>query len=193
MIATGVQLNTRHRRRDRNSHELGMGMGEWRSGFDAMVLENLQIAEARVLSQIEEPRTVGLKDIGCFAEIHLHNTALVVSRLDNNFMGTDAMHGAVEAHGLRVQIPFDSQGRELVRYDPDLPTWPVGRCFARSLGVHLRRGFVLLPWTKGTDCQCHLLALDKKLARLPRALMFSNDPGSFQRIPSEFRQGNSPY
>src|SRR5210317_2483902 len=113
---------------------------------------------------------------------------MMVRRFDNDLVGTDAGDVAVQAELLLLQLALDSQHRELVRDHPDLPVRAVGRHAVRPQSENFRRGFALLSKTERANRNRRLLTFDNELARLASALVFCDDPGPFEGIPSEFRQ-----
>jgi hypothetical protein len=134
-----------------------------------------------------------LQDSCSLLDIQLSQTALVISRFYDDFMRTDAAHRLIEAGCLMTQFAFYSQDRKFVRHNPNLPTRSVCRGVVRTQGEYLPRGFALVARAERADRHLRLLTFNKELTGLTSALIFSNDPGPLQRVPSEVRQGSDPY
>ena len=157
-----------------------------------MILENLQVAKPRVLAQVQKTRSICLQNRSRFHDIQLCQAALVIWRLDNHFMSADTMHGSIQPVGLLIQLPFNAQDRELVGNDPDLPARTIRRAAHGPLGKDFRWRSALLAGTEGADRYRCFLPTEYKFARMANALIFNDDPGPLERVPSEFRQSQAP-
>jgi hypothetical protein len=95
------------------------------------------------------------------------------------------MHGPVQTVNLLIQLTFNSQNRKFIGDNPDLPPRTIGCGVCIAQGKNFRRGFPLLTWAKGAGRHRYLLPFEKKLAGFSNTLIFSNDPGPLEWVPSK--------
>ena len=106
-------------------------MGKWRTGFNSVVFENLQVTEAQILPQVEQPGTIRLQDSGRLPDIQVCEAAVMVRRFDNDLVGTDAGNFPIQAKLVLLQIAKDlDEGSRLAALSIKgqcMVVWSVGR------------------------------------------------------------------
>ena len=90
-----------------------------------MILEDQNVAEADVLLEIEHPLAKRPQHALDLRLGHRRERLVVIRRLDDHFMRTDAVHAIEHALGLPLEAAFHFQRGELVRHDPKVPAGPV--------------------------------------------------------------------
>ena len=74
-----------------------MGVGERRPGAGPDILEDVDVLEALVLVEIDDPFAVGGEDLGDGGDGQVLQGEIVVGRLNDDFVRADAGEAVVEA------------------------------------------------------------------------------------------------
>ena len=76
MVAGAGEFAFDKRRDERKRHELGVGMGEGCSGAGADVLEDVDVLEAQVLVEVDDPFAIAGEDVGDGADAEVFQGAI---------------------------------------------------------------------------------------------------------------------
>src|ERR1700737_1167738 len=103
-----------------------------------MILEQENIAEAAVASEIEHAIAKGPEQIFDALFGQVGERYLVIRAFDDHFMRADAAHAVIEAFALAVEHSFNAERRKLVRDHAQIPmpvaVFPIGEDFRRRIG-----------------------------------------------------------
>src|SRR5438094_4161267 len=132
----------------------------------AVVLENHDVAEAKIVLQIQHPIAPGPEDALDLLLAHRRQRGQVIGRFDDHLVRAHPVHPVEEPFTFAVEIAFYSQRGKFVRHDPQVPALRIG-LRAVAVGENFRRRFVLVSLAKraeivplvGGNC------LDLKVAR----------------------------
>ena len=115
----------------------------------------------------------------------MRQVRLGVRALDNDFVGSDAVHHVVHPLAPVFQVSLNPECRVLVGDDADLPTRPVGTGSRVSNHVDLGRGDILTPLQERIAGQRVEFRLFQRLGPIS-SLRGDNDPASDNRIFAKF-------
>jgi hypothetical protein len=168
-------------RHDGQRDELRMGMLEGRSGGQSLVLEDQRVLESAVLLQVLHPVAVGPEHLLHRLLGQTRKGGVVVRRFDDDLVSADAVHLVEDAFALFVEIPFDLQGRELVRHDAKPPARPV-----RLSVLAVRERFMgrspLVPGVEGAEAPAPFAALVLEIGRPLSPFRRNDDPAAGDRV-----------
>src|SRR3990170_573815 len=102
--------------------------------------------------------------------------------LNNDLMGPDPVHLVKKADAGLVQVPFDLQGRKLIRHDPETPPGGIRKGPGFTVGQYLGRCKPLIPRTKRTKAAFSLRRCLLEIRRPPSPFRRDNHPPSSYRI-----------
>src|SRR5207247_5623141 len=109
----------------------------------AHVLEEHAVDEAGILLEVYEAVAVDPEDLADVLLGEVGEVRLVEGALDDDLVGTDAVHLVVDALAALVQVALDLQGGELVGHDADAPALLVGPRVAVAVRQDFQRGVAL--------------------------------------------------
>src|SRR5262249_30185073 len=141
--ACAVQLLLHQGRNDGQRDQLRVWMFERSAGGLAIILEQDDAAEALVLLQIIDALLEGPEHFSDLARGHLGERLLVLARLDDDFVRTNAAHLVVHSFAGAVETPFNAEHGKLVGNDTDTPARLVAAA-VRAVSQHLRRSLLLV-------------------------------------------------
>jgi hypothetical protein len=116
----------------------------------------------------------------------------VVGSLDDDFVGSDAIHLVVHAIALAVQFALDAQDGEFISDDANTPTRLIAAA-AVAIGQDFGRSLALIAVVERTDARAgRRYGLTNEIAGTFGAIGGDDDPSPGDRILTQFRQGKKP-
>lgn len=106
---------------DRQGDELRVAVFERRTGGGAVILEDEDVAEAKIFTEVQHPIPIGPEHVLDFLGRHVGQAVFVTCRFDYDLVGSDPVHPVVETETFAAEIAFDLEGRELIGDDADRP------------------------------------------------------------------------
>src|ERR1700761_6727307 len=157
------------------------------AGRRPVVLENVDVLEARILVEIENALAVGGEDLRHAADGEVLQRGLRVGRLDDDLMRADAADAVVETLRLGVELALDAQRGITVGHYAHAPARLVRLGLLLAQGEDFRRREAFVALGEGIERG------GRKRGRgvvLRSALAFrrEDNPGVVQRIAAEFRR-----
>src|SRR6266404_2671866 len=170
-----------------------MGMLEGSPGGFAVVFEDEDVAKALVVFQVEHAIAISPQNVFRSAGRESGERRHVVWRLDDNFVGADAVHFVKKAFAFAVEIALDAKRGEAIRDDANAPAWRVGAAAVASVNQNFGRRFalgaraeraVLLPGKED--------AFAEKVGGALRTVSGNDDPAARDGIFTQLRQSEPP-
>src|SRR5260370_38905780 len=128
-----------------------VGVIDGRHGGFPVILENENVPEALVIFQVQHAVAVSPEHVFHGALWQSRQRRRMIRRLHDHFMSADSVHLVEEAFPFAVQIAFDAQRWEFVRYHSDTPARSVGPAAVPAIYQNLSRRLDFVPPAKGTS------------------------------------------
>ena len=155
----------------------------------AVVLEDHDVAEARVLLQVDDAVAVGPEDILDLLVRQVAQRQHVVGRLDDDLVRADAVHLVVEAVALLVEVALDPQGGELVGHHAQRQPGCVRAAARRPVGQDLGRRLGLVAGAERAEVAARRNRRARARSRWALGAVGGDDhPAAGDGVFAQFRQ-----
>jgi hypothetical protein len=163
-------------------------MFERSAGRLAAVLEQQDVAEPAVLLEVVDAVAEGPQHLFDLAFGHVGKAGGMIGSLDDDLVGSHAVHLVIHAFTLAVEVAFDAQDGKLIGHHAHAPAWLVATA-AGAVSQNFGRSLSFIPGIE------RAMALGGDRHRLPNeiggplgAVGGNNHPPAGDRVFTQFRQ-----
>jgi len=160
-------------------------MAQGRSRLGAVILEEHQMPQSEVVSEIKKSCSVGDKNIGNFCRGEISHPFAMIRSFDNDFVRAYSVTDIIETVAPAFHLTFDSQCRIFIGYYPHLPAWIV-RLTVTSDRKYFRGRLPLEPVAERADVAGREDLLHMEVPRPAPSFGSNNYPMFFKRVPPQF-------